>query len=53
MAVLQRVTKPYGGIRIISYDPNEKSYMVECSMVAIGAIDAKSKSDAAARKQEK
>ena len=49
MMILGKEAEPHGGIRVISYDPVEMSYMVECSMAAIGAIDSKSKKDAAAR----
>jgi hypothetical protein len=49
MLILGKEAEPHGGIRVISYDPLENSYMVECSVHAIGAIDARNKRDAAAR----
>lgn len=47
--ILKGVAEPYGGLKVVSYDPEDKTYKVQASGPALLAIQEKSRQDAASR----
>jgi hypothetical protein len=52
LEVLKRVCEPHGGLKVLSYDPEDKTFMVQAKVDAIGAIQAKSSDDQASREAQ-